>query len=49
MLFRMEAPVVVNPEMVSKKASVKLGMDRVSRKGSVPKREKRIQAPVTMT
>ena len=48
MSVRMEAPVVVKPDMVSKKASVKLGIAPESMKGSEPKREKSSQAKVTM-
>ena len=43
-----EAPVVVNPEMVSKKASVNEAADPVTRYGRVPKIEKRIQPAVAI-
>ncbi len=46
-LFKMEAPVVVNPEIVSKKASVKRGMLLLSQKGRDPNNEKIIHAEVT--
>jgi len=44
---RMLAPVVVKPDMVSKKASVKEGMAEM-RKGRQPNSEREIQAKVTM-
>ena len=42
------APVVVKPDIDSKKASVKLSIDPLKIKGKVPKRLKIIQIPVTM-
>jgi hypothetical protein len=42
------APVVVNPDMVSKKASVRLGMAPEMRKGRHPNKEKNIQPRVTI-
>ena len=45
---RMDAPVVVKPDMVSKKALVKSGIAPESMKGSVPNRENSSQAKVTM-
>jgi len=42
------APVVVKPDMVSKKAFVKLGMAPESRKGRQPNSEKKTQPRVTM-
>ena len=44
----MLAPVVVKPDMVSKKASVKEGMAPEMRKGRQPNSEREIQAKVTM-
>ena len=41
------APVVVKPDMFSKKASVKLLRYPLMMKGRVPKRENKIQAVVT--
>ena len=43
------APVVVKPDMVSKKASVKPGMLPVNIYGNVPKSEKTTQHSVTTT
>jgi hypothetical protein len=43
----MEAPVVVKPDIVSKKASVKEGMAPEIIKGSAPKREHRTQVRLT--
>ena len=40
----MVEPVVVKPETVSKKASIKLGMSPESTKGSAPKRDIKIHA-----
>ena len=45
---RMVAPVVVNPDMVSKNASVKLSMLPDNRKGSVPNSEITTQVELTM-
>jgi hypothetical protein len=45
----MEDPVVVNPETVSKTASVTDGMAPVSRYGRAPKREKTNQERPTVT
>ena len=47
--FKMVEPVVVNPEMVSKKASVTLVMEPLSRKGNIPKSENRIHESDTIT
>ena len=44
----MVAPVVVNPDMVSKNASVKVGIPPERRKGRHPNNEKNIQPRVTM-
>src|SRR5664279_6087553 len=44
---RMDAPVVVNPDIDSKNASPKLVIEPLIRKGRVPKRLKRSQIPVT--
>jgi hypothetical protein len=46
--FRIEAPVVVKPEMVSKNASVYEGIAPVIIKGIEPKNEKRIQPKLTI-
>ena len=46
--LRMEAPVVVNPEMDSNSASSTRGMAPLSRKGSAPKADSRIQPSATM-
>ena len=40
---RMEAPVVVKPETVSKKASIKAGISRDRKKGRAPVRPRTIQ------
>ena len=48
MSFKMDAPVVVNPEIVSKNASVKSGIAPLIRKGSVPKIEIIIHEKVTI-
>jgi hypothetical protein len=45
---KIEAPVVVKPETVSKKASVKDGIAPENKKGSEPKKEKSSQPKVTM-
>ena len=45
----MVAPVVVNPDMVSKKASVRLVMLPCMMKGNMPKTENTTQASVTTT
>jgi hypothetical protein len=45
---RMVAPVVVKPDMVSKKASVKEGIVPLIRKGKVPKSEITIQVDPTI-
>lgn len=47
-LLRMEAPVVVKPDMVSKKASVTESVVPYKRNGSIPKSEKNTQAPDMM-
>ena len=44
----MVAPVVVNPDMVSKNASVRVGILPERRKGRHPKNEKNIQPRVTI-
>ena len=44
---RMVEPVVVKPETVSKKASIKLGMSPESTKGSAPKRDMKTHARAT--
>ena len=46
-LFRIEAPVVVKPETVSKKASIKRGMSPPSTKGSEPSSDMASQASPT--
>jgi len=46
--IRIVAPVVVNPDMVSKNASVKSGITPLKIKGRVPKREITIQVVATM-
>ena len=43
----MDAPVVVKPDIASKKASVKLLIPPLNIKGSVPKSVKNIQDTVT--
>ena len=48
MLLSTDAPVVVNPDMVSKKASVTESVVPYKRKGSMPKSEKITQAPDMM-
>jgi hypothetical protein len=48
-LLRIEAPVVVNPEIVSKKASVKVGILPLIQKGNRPISENIIQVKVTIT
>lgn len=48
MSLRMDAPVVVKPDMVSKKASVMDGMYPEIMKGKLPKMEKKIQPKVTI-
>ncbi|MPN48575.1 hypothetical protein SDC9_196185 [bioreactor metagenome] len=45
----MDDPVVVNPDMVSKKASVRLGTEWLKINGKLPKNENTIQTNVTMT
>ena len=47
-LSNMVAPVVVKPDMVSKKASVTLSIYPPNKKGNMPKNEKRIQIRVTI-
>ena len=42
--FRMEAPVVVKPETVSKKASTKLGISPLRMKGRAPRTDTLSQA-----
>ena len=42
-----EAPVVVNPDMVSKKASVTSGIYPLIKKGNMPKKLKIIHVSVT--
>ena len=46
-LVRMLAPVVVNPLMVSKSASINEGIYPDKKKGRAPKREEVIQLSVT--
>ena len=46
---RMVAPVVVNPDIVSKKASVRLVMLPWMRKGNMPNSEKMTHTAVTTT
>ena len=46
---RMEAPVVVKPLTVSKKASTKLGMTPLNTKGSAPTAERKIQLRAAIT
>ena len=48
-LVRMEAPVVVKPLTVSKKASTKLGMAPLNTKGSAPTAERKIQLKAAIT
>jgi hypothetical protein len=48
MFVRIEAPVVVNPDMVSKKASVKLGINPETMKGMEPNKDKITQLKVTV-
>jgi hypothetical protein len=48
MLVRIDAPVVVNPDMVSKKASVKPGINPETMKGMDPNKDKVIQLKVTV-
>lgn len=48
MLFNIVAPVVVKPETVSKKASIKDGMLPENKNGKEPKNEKKIQPNVTI-
>lgn len=48
MSFKMLAPVVVNPEILSKKASVKEGIDPVRMKGIAPKKEMLIHPKATI-
>ena len=48
-LVRMEAPVVVKPLTVSKKASTQNGISPLNRKGSIPMRDISTQASATMT
>ena len=47
--FKIVEPVVVNPEMVSKKASVMLSIEPLNKKGSIPNRENRIHESETIT
>ena len=49
MSFRMDDPVVVKPDMVSKKAFVKSGIEWLRIKGKLPKNEKRTQTRLTIT
>ena len=49
MSFRMVAPVVVNPDIVSKKASANHGMFPLSQYGISPMNENIIQVKVTIT
>ena len=46
---RIEAPVVLKPETVSKNASTKFGISRLNTKGSAPNRDMTIQASATIT
>ena len=48
MLFSIVAPVVVNPDIVSKKASVTDGIFPLNQNGSIPKEVNRIQVKETM-
>jgi len=46
--FRIVAPVVVNPELISKKASMTLGICPEKTKGRPPKKDHRIQQRATI-
>jgi len=46
--FKIDAPVVVKPDMVSKKASVKEGIAPLIIKGIDPKKEKTTQTRLTI-
>jgi hypothetical protein len=48
MSVRMDAPVVVKPDMVSKNASVSEGIEPSIINGREPNSEKRIHDPVTI-
>jgi len=48
-LFNIDAPVVVKPDIVSKKASVKFGILPLIQKGNNPMIEKIIHVKVTIT
>ena len=48
MSLRMEAPVVVNPETLSKKALITVNSPPNIMKGMAPKKQAPIQQPVTM-
>ena len=47
-LSKIVAPVVVNPDTISKNASATEGIAPLIRKGSIPKAENRIQVNATM-
>ena len=46
--FKIDDPVVVKPDMVSKKALVKSGIELLIRNGKLPKKEKSTQTEVTI-
>ena len=48
MSFRMEAPVVVNPDTLSNSAFSRVNSRPYNRKGSMPNRQAKIQATTTM-
>ena len=47
-LFRMDAPVVVNPDTLSNRALTSVNSCPKKKKGSIPKMQANVQAPTTM-